>query len=891
MSESRVLRIAEGWQRLLLRLYPVDFREELGEDMVEAYRDRCRAAFRRGGTRSVARVCLTALVDSLRNGPGERVRPAVQWRRGGNWGRDMELVIRRLVRAPLFVATMAGTLALGLGAFAVVATVVHRVLLAPPSYERPDDLYFVWRDYRAFFDLDRGWLGGTDVAALQGAGGVIEDAAGIGSFQPTLTAGAGVDPMEITVLATTANLFDLLGVRAAQGRGFAPGEAGPGRAPVAVLTHGLWQRLGGGADMIGAEIRLNDLPYRIIGVMPADFEFVQHGSLSAPIRPDAFVTVDENLAETNPNEGSWAGLIRVRDGTPPELVAEAVSAVGRRIDERDFDSRGLKLWSIGLHEDLVAPVRPALIVVGLSGVFLVLVLMVNLATLLLARAAQREKEFAVSRALGANQIAIVRATLLEGGVLGALGGAVGVLGAVWATRALVALAPADLPRREFIALDWGMALLVIAVGAVIGLLAATVPAVWAARADLAGLLSNAAVRGGGGAGRMRRGMVVAQIALSLVLLSTGGLLVRSFERLLRADPGFDAQHVLTLRVPVSEQRYPGEGDFVALHERMQAALAAIPGVEAVSAASALPFDAEASQSSITIPGAPGLTGDPERDAPLVDRIGARPGWFEVMGTRLLAGRDFRADAPAGVLEAIIDRNLADHFFPGGSALGATIPWGEQSLTVVGVVAHARHYDVHEDGRPQLYLRASDWGYGTMTWALRSGRSAASLAGEVRAAIRSVDPQLAIADMQPMREVVDASLSQQRVSAVLIGGFALGALLLAAMGLYGVIASTVMRRRHELAVRIALGADHGRVLRMVLGDGGRLILLGLLIGIPGSWMAGRAVRGALVGISATDPLTLVSVAAGLGVVALAACYVPARRVLGIEPSSSLRNDTA
>lgn len=405
--------------------------------------------------------------------------------------------------------------------------------------------------------------------------------------------------------------------------------------------------------MIGAEIRLNDLPYRVIGVMPADFEFVQHGSLSAPVRPDAFVTIDENLAETNPNEGSWAGLIRVRDGTPPELVAEAVSAVGRRVDERDFDGRGLKLWAIGMHEDLVAPVRPALIVVGLSGVFLVLVLMVNLATLLLARAAQREKEFAVSRALGANQIAIVRATLLEGGVLGALGGALGVLGAVWATRALVALAPADLPRREFIALDWGMGLFVIAIGAVIGLLAATVPAVWAARADLAGLLSNAAVRGGGGAGRMRRGMVVAQIALSLVLLSTGGLLVRSFERLLRADPGFDAEHVLTLRVPISEQRYPGEGDFVALHERMQAALAAIPGVEAVSAASALPFDAEASQSSITIPGAPGLTGDPERDAPLVDRIGARPGWFDVMGTRLLAGRDFRADAPAGVLEAII----------------------------------------------------------------------------------------------------------------------------------------------------------------------------------------------------------------------------------------------
>lgn len=892
MSEERVLRIADGWLRLLLRFYPVDFREELGHEIVEAYRDQCRAALRRDGGAAVVGVCLRALKDAMRNGPGERVRPAVTWRRSGNWGYDMELVIRRLVRAPMFVLTMAGTLAIGLGAFAVVATVVHKVLIAPLPYDEPDDLYYVWRDYRAFFDLDRGWLGGTDVAELQNAGGVIEDAAALQRQQPTLTSGAGVDPMEVDVITTTANLFDVLGVRPELGRVFSRDEAGPGRPPLIVLTHGLWQRLGGSESVVGSEVRLNDSPFTVIGVMPKNFGFVQNASLGPPRRADAYIAMDFNLAETNPNEGSYSGLIRVRDGTPPELVAEAVAAVARKVDERDFGSGGLKLYPVGAHEDLVADVRPALLVVGLAGVFLVLVLMVNLATLLLSRAAQREKEFAVSRALGANRLAVVRATLFEGALLGMLGGVVGAVAAVWGTRLLVGLAPADLPRREFIAMDWTIAAVVIGLGALLGLIAATVPAYWAARANLASLLSNAAVRGGGGGGgRMRRGMVVVQVALSLVLLSTGGLVVRSFERLLRADPGFDPQNVLTLRVPVSQQRYPEPTDAIALHQRMHDALAAIPGVTHVSAAGALPLSATASQTTIGIPGAPGNTGDPERDEPLVDYMGIRAGYFDAIGARLLAGREFGEGVRDDVREAIIDRTLADYFFPNGSALGAGIPFGDESLTVVGVVDHVRLYDVHSDGRPQLYLRAEDQGYYTLSWVIRSTRPMTALASEVRGAIDGVDPQLALAEVRPMTDLVGRSLSQQRVSAVLIGGFALGALLLAAMGLYGVISSAVTRRRHELAVRIALGADHGRVLRLVLGDGGRLIMLGLLIGVPGTWLAGRAIRGALVGVSASDPLTLTSVAIGLGVVALAACYVPARRVLGIEPASSLRNDSA
>jgi putative ABC transport system permease protein len=803
----------------------------------------------------------------------------------------MELAIRRLVRAPLFVAAMVGTLAVGLGAFAVVATVVHQVLIAPLPYDNPDDLYFVWRDYRAFFDLDRGWLGGTDVAELQQAGGVIEDAAALLRQRTTLTRGAGVDPLEIALMVTSPNLFELLGGRPEVGRGFTPDETGPGRPPVIVLTHALWQQLGGDRSILDSEVRLNGSPFRVIGVLPRSFGFVRNASLGAAQRADAYIPLDVNLAETNPNGGAYAGLIRARRGASPDVVAQAVAGVARKVDERDFASRGMKLYPVGLQEDLVATVRPALVVLGLAGVFLVLVLMVNLATLLLARATQREKEFAVSRALGANRLAVVRATLLEGGLLGMLGGATGALAAVWGTRLLVALAPADLPRREFIAMDWTVALVIIGIGALLGLMAAALPATWAARTSLATLLGNTAVRGGGGHSRMRRGMVVVQVALSLVLLATGGLVVRSFDRLLRADPGFDPEGVLTVRVPVSAQRFPEPEDALALHDRMHAALAAIPGVSGVSATDALPLSAGASQNVVRIPGAPGNTGDPEHDAPLVDYIGVRAGYFDVMRMRLRAGRGFDESRREGVREAVIDHVLGEYFFPGANALGAMIPFDEDSLTIVGIVEQARLYDVHRNDRPQLYIRAEDWGYYTLSWAIRSSRPPNALVREVRAAIHGIDPQLALAEVRPVSDVVRESLSQQRVSAVLVGGFALGGLLLAAMGLFGVVSAAVTRRRHELAVRLALGAQTGGVLRLVIGDAARLVMLGLLIGVPATFFASRAISGALVGVSPSDPLTLSLVAALLVGVALIACYVPARRVLHIQPAVSLRNDSA
>jgi putative ABC transport system permease protein len=890
VNRDRWLRVSDRLFRGLVRFYPQDFRDDLGESLVETYRDRARRALKDGGMFRLIGVWLGALKDALISGPGERHRPGAWWRRPGNWGRDLEFARRRLMRSPALVLAVVGTLTVGLGAFAVVYTAVQKILLEPMPYRNPDDLYFVWRDYRAFFDLERGWLGGTDVAALQKAGGVIEDAAGMLRTQTTFSVREGTDSLQVPILITSPNLFTLLGVAPAIGRGFHPNEVGPGRPAVIVLTHELWQKLGGGESLLNTDVRLNGQPYSVIGIMPAGFTFRRNASLGVAQSADAFTTFDVDLATTNPNAGSYAGLIRARPGTAPETVAAAVTAVGQMVDKRDFTSRGLKLYPVGMKPDLVARVKPALIVLGFAAGFLVLVLMVNLASVLLSRAASREREFAVSRALGANGFAIARATLFEGAILGFLGGAVASLAAVWGTRAMVAMAPLDLPRREAIGITPGIAVVVIGLGVLLGLGAALAPAIWAARSRLSSSLAASAVRGGGGHGRLRRGMVVAQVALSLVLLAAGGLVIRSFDRLLSADPGFRPDGVLTLRVPMPTQLIAETADVLSTQDRIVQALDALPGVTGVSAVTALPLSAGASQTTIAIPGAPGNTGNRDQDRPLVDYMGTRAGYIEVMGMRIVNGRTFDPVRRPDVREALIDTHVAAKFFPTGNPLGAKIPFGnDQNLTIVGVVDQPRLYDVHEDGRPQLFVRAEDWNYRNLFYVMRTTQDPASLGPAARAAVRGVNPQLAVAEVQPMTDIVSGSLRQQRTSAVLVGGFAIGALLLTSMGLFAVVSGTVTRRRHEISLRLALGADHGRVLRLVLREGAFVVALGVLIGAPGIYFAGGLLRGVLIGVSTWDPVTLAAVSSGLAIVALTACYIPARRVLGIQPAETLRQD--
>ncbi len=887
MTRHRLMNLSERWFTLLQRLYPADFRDEMGTQVVEAYMDRARAARNTGGPLPVVMLWVRALADSLRNGPAERIRPAASWRRGGHCGRDVERVSRRLLRTPVFALTTIATLTVGLGMFAVVYTAVQRILLDPMPYRDPGDLYYVWRDYGPILDLKRATVGGTDIPELQKGNTVIESTAALQRFQGGIFAlSEGSDPMEIAVTRTSPNFFDLLGVAPALGRGFTPDEVGPGRDDVIVLTHGLWNRIGADPGIVGREVRLQGRPFTVIGVLPPDFTFVRNEAVGPPQPVDAYIPFAVHLAQTNAN-GAFVALIRARHGASPEAVATAVDAVGRAIDTRDFSGRGLKLYPVGLKADVVSRVRPALVVLGAAGLVLVLMLMVNLGAVLLARAAHREHEVAVSRALGANTVSIVRSTLIEGGLLGVAGGALGALAATWGTHALVALAPLDLPRREAVVIDWRIAAIVIVVGGLLGVIAAAVPAAWSARTSLSSLLASSAVRGGGGHGRLRRGMIVAQVAFSLVLLSCGALVVRSFEHLLRADPGFRPDGVFTIRVRTPPEFYLQVKDVIAFQDRVHNALAAIPGVTGASATSALPLLAAANEVVIGNQGATGNVGNAEREALLADGIAVRANYVEVMGMRLVAGRTFSESRTAGVPEAMIDSALARRFYPDGSALGAKIPFGPLVLTVVGIVDQARLYSVHADGRPQIFARAEDIGQRPLFFVMKTTRDPRALLPDVRAAVRRVDPRVAVGDARSMDDIVEQSLSQQATSAALISAFAIGALLLAAMGLFGVVSGSVMRRRHELAVRLALGADHGRVLRLVLKEGALLVTMGLLVGAPGIYIAAGFIRGVLVGVSPSDPLTLLAVALGMLVVTMATCYVPARRALGIDPAKLLR----
>ncbi|MEO5819393.1 MAG: ABC transporter permease [Vicinamibacteraceae bacterium] len=902
MNEERAMRISDRWFRLLRRCYPPDFRDDMGEALVETYRDRARDAVRAGGLPRLARLWVRALVDAVRNGPGERLRPAAPWRRHGDWGRDAEMAMRRLVRARTFAATTILTLAIGLGMVAVALTLVGKTLLEPMPYREPADLYYVWRDYGPIRDLQRGSLSGSDVSDLKASGAVVEDVA---LLQPMLggifAAREGDDPAEIAVTVATPNLFDVLGVTPMLGRAIAPSEAGPGRPNLIVLTHPLWNRIGADPSIVGRDVRLQGNAYIVVGVLPPTFAFVRMDQNGVGQRVDAYIATHEAIAAERPDRGNYTALVRARSGASPGAVASAIAAAGRAIDARAFNGRGLSLYAVGLQDDVVAKARPALILVGAAGALLALMLTVNLASVLLARGAQREHEFAVSRALGASTAAVIRATLLEGGLLGLAGGALGAVGAAWATKALVALAPLDFPRRDAIAVDWTIAAVMIALGATLGLLAGAAPAGWASRATLSSLLASSAVRGGGGHTRLRRALVVAQVAITLVLLGSGGLVVRSVERLLRADPGFNAAGVLTFRVRSPPEFFSTPADLVGFQDRVERELRTIPGVSDVSATSTLPLSGSVFPIAIRIAGAPGSSGTDDRDATLVDVIGTRASYVSTMGMRVISGRAFDPVRQDGRQEALIDQRLAERFFPAGNAIGATIPRDgtrvsarlttapANGLTIVGVVQQARLDDVHQDGRPQLYIRTEDWGFRPLSFVVRSGRDPEAIVPEARAALRRADPRVAMGDVRSMAQIVGDIQRRPRTSAVVVASFALGALLLAAMGLFGIVSNAVSRRSHEMAVRLALGADHGRILRLILGEGSMLVGLGVLFGLPGLYAVSGLIRGALVGISPADPLTLSAVTVVLAAITMAACYVPARRVLGIDPARSLRQE--
>lgn len=888
MTHERLVALSARWFRGVLWLYPAEFRDQMGEAIVAAYGDRARAALHRRGVTGLLVVWLRALADAAWNGPAEWLTPAALWRRADHWGRDLTMARRRMRREPLFVWATIATLTVGLGAFAVVYTAVDTILIEPLPYRAPEQLYWVWRNQLAASGLARDTVSGPDLAELERATGVIEAAAGLQFAMPTLSPTKDGEPMQIVLMPSTSNLFGLLGVSPALGRTFVADDLGPGRPQVVILSHALWTRLGADPAIVGRSVWMSGSPYIVVGVLPSTFHFGRHALVGPPIEADAYVPLRTRPADMNPNQNSFAALIRVSPSASSEQAMAAVEAAGRAVNERHTQNRPFALYAVGLHDDLVARVEPVLIALGAAGGFLLLALTVNLASLLLARAAARERELAVSRAVGANGLSIMRTMLAEGAVLGLAGGIGGAFAGYWGTRILVALAPADLPRLHAIALDWNTASVVVAAGSVLGLSAAMLPATWAARVPAGSLMAATALRGAASVTPMRRLMVVTQIAVSLVLLSAGALVVRSFERLLAAEPGFRTDRILTFTVAMGPRLFPKPEQATQFQDRLEATLRETPGVTAVSATTSLPLSGQPAQSLIGFPNAPGNTGNRDHDMPAVDWVPTRAGYQGLMGIRITAGRAFEPVRRDDVKEALIDERLARDFFPSSSPLGAPLVSDKQQLTVVGVVRPARLYSLHEDGPPQVYVRAEDWTPYTPSFVIRTAGDPATMAGAVPPAVLKVDRRIPVSSIRTMDEIVDAAMRQPRISAVLIAGLALGALLLVAMGLFAMVAGAVSQRGGELAVRLALGATHGRLLGLVVGDGARLVAIGMLIAMPGVYAAGRLVRSLLIGVSPLDPLALAAAAAGLALVTLGACYLPARRVLALDAAPLLRD---
>jgi predicted permease len=791
------------------------------------------------------------------------------WRGIGNWRRDLEIVRRRLRQKPVFAISVLITLSVGLGTFAVVFAAVDKILLEPLPYKNAGDLYVIWEKLKDAEPI----ITGPDVANLQQAGGAIESAAGMQMAPLNIPGDGQREARRITAMQVSPGLFDLLGVRPALGRGFRPDETGATSPNVIVLTDELWKRLGENRNILNTELKIGKLPpFTVIGVLPAGFHF--NGSWGSP--PDAYIPLYVNLATELPNNHDYRGIIRARHGASPEEVRRAVESTGRLNRDDIHQGTVRNLYPVGLQTDIAREVRPVLLALSFAVALLLLLLALNLASLLLARAVEREREFAVSRALGASRPAVVRVTLIEGTVLGLAGGITAVLAGIWSTRLLVALGPENLPRREAIAVDWRVAAVVISVGALLGLAAAAAPALWASHVSLESLLSGSAVRGAAGSSRMRRGLIVVQVALSLVLLSAGGLVVRSFERLVSSNPGFRPDGVLTFNIALTAEA----SESIAFQDRLDPVLNALPGVTHVSATRTLPLSGGANLTVVTIPGSP--------DEVAVDRVFTRAGYIETMGMRLLAGRGFEPAHRQGVQEAVIDHHLAQRLFPNRNPIGAIIRCEDRSITIVGVVAQARLSALHEDGRPQLMVRVEDYNNRqTSYYVIRTDRDPHALIPEVHRAISQLNPEVPISEVQTMDEIVAERSSRERISAVMISGLALGALLLVSMGLFGMISGSVARRRGELAVRMALGATHGRTIRLVVREGAQLIAFGLILAIPGIDIAGRSLQSLLIGVSPFDIPTIGAVAIALAGVALLACYLAARRVTTIDLERLLR----
>jgi putative ABC transport system permease protein len=786
---------------------------------------------------------------------------------------DGRYALRSLQKNPGFSAVTIITLALGIGASTAMFTLVNSILLRPLEYPEPERLVVLWE--RNPGGEERNVVSPRSFFAWREQAESFEQLAATWDRLLNLTGGGEAE--QLRGKATTGSFFSVLGAGAQLGRTYRHGEE---EAAVAVLSHRLWQRrFGGDPAVVGRTITLDGRDRTVVGVMPADFH-------SLGTKADLWVPI-----RLPPEGGRFLQVIgRLRPGTTLEQARTEMRAIGRRLAERyPAVNTGWGVTLVPLHEQVTGDVRPALLVLLGAVGLLLLIACANVANLLLGRAAVRRKEMAVRLSLGATRARLIRQTLTESLVLAGGAGLFGLGLAVWGTQTLVRLLPPDLalPRLDEVRVDGRVLGFALGISLLTGVLFGITPALFGSAVRLAGTLREAARGTTSGRSRIRKALVVVEVALAVVLLVGAGLLGRSLQRLLEVDTGVRTEQVLTMRMWLAGPQY-GEAALRSFMARLLPRLKALPGARSVGAEQHLPLTGDKLGHRFYRADRP-----PPREGEVwsTDIRAVAGDYFGTLGIPLLRGRAFDArdheNAPPVV---IINEELARRHFPGEDPIGKRIsyPWSDTiSVEIIGVVGSIRERGPREEPSPAIYRPYAQMPTARVALVIRSAGDPLALASAAAAAVREIDPSQPVAEVRTMEQVVSATVARPRLNLYLLGGFAGMALLLAALGLYGVVSYSVTQRSHEIGVRIALGARPADVLRLMVREGMGLTVLGLLIGLGAALAATHVMASLLFGIRATDPPTLAGVSAFVAAVALLASYLPARRATRLDPMAALR----
>ncbi|HEY7180841.1 MAG TPA: ABC transporter permease [Blastocatellia bacterium] len=798
---------------------------------------------------------------------------------------DLRYGARMLLKNPGFTLIAVLTLALGIGANTAIFSVVNGVLLSALPYPQPEQLAMVWCDNRRQ-GIPDDITSYPNFVDWRNRNKTFQGMAGVTSDRYNLT-GTG-EPEEISAATVSINFFKLMGVNTALGRAFTAEEEQPGRDKVVVLSHSLWQRrFGADPGILNRTITLSDEPYVVVGIMPPGFQFPEKTEIWGPLAPD------EGMRSDKARFGFFLPVVgRLKPGVTRAQAQADLDVIANQIEKQFPDMAGYGVNVVPMLENTVGPIRRSLMVLFVAVLFVLLIACANVANLLLARGSVRRREVAVRAALGAGRWRIVRQLLTENMLLAVLGGALGVLLAWWGLRLLVNLKPANIPRLEDIRLDGHVLWFTLALSLLTGLIFGLAPALQTTHFKLSESLKEGAHTGTGGrrAQRIRGIFIVAEVALTLALLVGAGLLVRSFWRLQRVDPGFRTDHLLTLRVTLWGSKYRQGAQAVSFYEQLQERLAALPGVVSASATSDIMLRRLATSAGFTIENRPRDPNELALELPF-DR--AQPNYFQTMGVQLLKGRAFTAqDSRDTPRVAIVNETFVKRYFPNDDPVGKRFTFGgggpnARWFTIVGVVRDTKRQGLDQPVRIESWMPLAQMPAGSMDVVLRTTGDPLALGNAARETVWSLDRDLPIPTIQTVEQILSERVAQRRLNMLLLALFALVALILAAVGVYGVMNYAVTQRTHEIGVRVALGAQTRDVLRLIVGQGMKLALAGVVIGLIATLALTRLMASLLFGVSATDPITFVAIAALLFMVAIAACWIPARRASKVDPMAALR----